>query len=188
MRVKENGDIVCTGSYRSFDPTKTGWVLYTDSNGNQKWYREYINLSGDNSSNSLRDIIITNDNGFLACGQVEPAVPDTGNPDIWVLKLDSLGYDTSNVGIIETEVGEPLQLHIYPDPVTGEFTLNFGEPSNTGLTLSIYNTQGIKVEEIKISKGEKTITLDASEWSPCLYVAIAKEQGRIIGKRKFVVR
>lgn len=134
------------------------------------------------------DIIPTEDNGFLACGRVSPVVPDTGTPDIWVLKLDSLGYDTSTVGITVNLPERYLGLNIYPNPVTGEFALTIGKPVTEGFNVSFYNLYGLKVKEVEVPESKKSITVDASNWQRGMYVAVLKEQGKVVGKRKFVVR
>lgn len=188
IRIKNNGDIIATGTYVSFDPKSTGWTLCTDSNGSQKWYREYVNLYGDGSHNYLLDIIPTSlDKGFLACGWVGPNPPDTGTEEIWVRKLDSLGYDTTPVGIIEKHDKYPGMV-IYPSPVSKEFTVEIGAFTTNPLLLVFYNQYGLKVEELKILNDQKQITIDASNWSGGVYVVVIREQGNVIGKSKFVVK
>ncbi len=191
LLVLSNGDIMTTGIYSNYEPqmpTYLGWILCVDSSSNQKWYREYMNLKGDHSHNYLRDILQTNDNGFIACGQVYPSAPDTGTPDIWVLKLDSLGYDTSTVGINEKIPYKGVNLHIYPNPVTGEFTLTIDKPAKEELSVSFYNLYGLKVKDIEIPKSEQSVKVNASNWQSGLYVTVARQQGKVVGKGKFVVR
>ncbi|HEY9113343.1 MAG TPA: T9SS type A sorting domain-containing protein [Bacteroidales bacterium] len=191
IRVKDNGELIATGTYSSFTPTTPstiGWVLCIDINGNQKWYNEYVNLYGDFSFNELYDIIPTNDNGFLACGRVSPNLPDTGTEDIWVLKLDSLGNDTTTVGIIEKPVFINESMQIFPNPVTEELTVSIETPALTNTFVIIYNLYGLKTEEIEIPLGEKTVQINASNWQSGLYVAVLKEQGKIIARQKFVVQ
>lgn len=191
VRILNNGDIVTTGIYGNYEPgmpSFLGWILCTDQFGNKKWYREYMNLTGDNSHNYLRDIVQTDDNGLIACGQVLPAAPDTGNPDIWVLKLDSLGYDTSTVGILERELDKYPGLVVYPSPASREFTISLGIPAKRTLLLEFYNQYGLKTEELEIPKGQREIAVNASKWPGGMYVAVVKEKGLAVGKKKFVVR
>jgi len=164
-------------------------VLCTHPNGNIKWYREYINLLGEYSLNYLWDVIPTDDNGLIACGQVYPQVPDTGTPDIWVLKLDSLGNDTVTVGIKENRPFYDGSVQVYPNPVSGEFTLTIGNrQTEAEHTVVFYNIYGLKVMEIKIPKGKQLVKVNASNWKSGLYVAVVSRQGNVVGRKKFVVR
>ncbi|HEY9113342.1 MAG TPA: T9SS type A sorting domain-containing protein [Bacteroidales bacterium] len=188
---KNNGEIVAAGSYSSFTPDTpsiVGWVLCLDENENQKWYHEYVKLLGEHSHNYLYTIISTNDSGFITCGYVEPVQPDTGNIDIWVLKLDSLGYDTTTVGIFERRAENSSELIIYPNPVGNELVLTLDKEAESNLSVSFFNMLGIKVEEIEIPAGKPSISVNVSAWESGMYVAVMRQQGKIIGKRKFVVQ
>ena len=127
-----------TGTYDYYNDTTvyyTGWIMKTDSSGNEQWYREYSLLHAPDSYNELYNIIPTNDKGFAACGSVDPAPPDTGIQNSWVLKVDSLGCESpggcwvgNNEIIVKTFTpGKPYV--VYPNPATDNINIEFHENS-----------------------------------------------------------
>ena len=127
--IKElaNGDYISAGflvdtSTTSFD--YKGFILKTTSNGDSLWYRDYVSAFGPNSDSYLYDIAPDYDGGLLATGWVVPQIPDTGNQDIWILKVDSLGCEVANC--LYTSTGEIIKnasqgVNVYPNPSTGIF-------------------------------------------------------------------
>ena len=114
VRILDDGCNISVGSVVRYnpEPDRISWILKTNDDGDSIWYREYINLAGQQSRNYLYDVIVTTDNGLIACGYVDPNLPDTGSTDTWVIKLDSIGCEwagcDTTVGIEEEkETGRP---------------------------------------------------------------------------------
>lgn len=69
------------------------WIIKTDSVGNIEWE----NTIGGTDSDELKDIIQTNDGGYLAAGSSSSGISgdkteaNLGNDDFWIVKLDSQG-------------------------------------------------------------------------------------------------
>jgi len=129
IRVLEDGKIIAWGYCPVDFPHYSGWILKVNENGDSLWYREYDYLIGPESRNWLRDVIETTDHSLIACGDIFPKLPDTGNRDAWVIKLDSIGcaYEgcDTTVGIKDDDKTGRLydvdksNLDIWPNPASG---------------------------------------------------------------------
>jgi hypothetical protein len=78
IKVLKNGDIIAIGHYDYYNENtrnEVGWILNTDSAGNEEWYREYSLLTAIYSMNTLYNVIAAPDGGFIACGTVWPSPP-----------------------------------------------------------------------------------------------------------------
>jgi len=53
--------------------------------------------------------------------------------------------------------------------------------------LEFYDIFGHKLKEIKVSKGQQQLKIDVSNWNNGLYVAVLRNNNKIITKQKFVV-
>jgi type IX secretion system substrate protein len=193
--VLNNGNIVTNGVLTPGEdnkPWELSWILCTDSLGNELWYREYALLNGESSFNDLFDVKQTSDNGLIGCGMVIPIVPDTGSTDIWVMKMDSLGCyqpgcDTT-VDVIEYHNTLGSTFSIYPNPVSGEFTLEFESELTVNHTIVVYDMYGNAIKNESVPIGEQTLTLNASGWPPGLYMLSVMRDNVIYQSKKFVVK
>ncbi|MBP6872816.1 MAG: hypothetical protein KBC43_12475, partial [Bacteroidales bacterium] len=129
IKVLNNGEILAWGQCPVDFPHYSAWILKVDQNGDSLWYREYDYLTGPESRNILWEVIETSNNGLIACGDVFPMLPDTGNRDAWVIKLDSIGCEfegcDTTVGIKDDDKTGRLydvdksNLDIWPNPASG---------------------------------------------------------------------
>ena len=191
-----NGNIIAVGSVYKPDPEpeRMGWILKTTSNGDSLWYREYKNINGEESQNRLKDIISTNDNGFIACGYVLPVQPDTGSQDSWVIKLDSIGCDTAGcdptVAINENEemesIGDEERMVLYPNPASERINCRLSVV-NCRFSIYVYDMFGRKMDEIRVPEGQQKVQLDVSGYSSGIYIAVLKNSRQILARKKFVV-
>jgi hypothetical protein len=74
---------ICASNYVIGHPDM--WILKLDSSGNIQWQKTYGGAD-DDYANSIKQ---TSDGGYIVAGVTESF--GTGNPDIWVLKIDSSG-------------------------------------------------------------------------------------------------
>ena len=195
--INEDGKLILSGiKYKDggdYHYYRIGYLLNCNNNGDSLWYREYELLKEYPSGNYLEGVSPTNDGGYIAVGDVLPWPPDTGNQDVWVIKVDSLGcesWDICWVGEKEhIALREAEQLKIFPNPANYELNIFVPkENENEKHYLLIYDLYGRKVEETVIPPGTTTMQLSVSGWSSGLYTAIASHNGKISGRGKFVVR
>jgi hypothetical protein len=142
--------------------------------------------------NQLNDVIETSDNGLLACGYVFPMQPDTGTQDAWVIKLDSIGCDTpgcdTTVAILEIAYENTEdELYIYPNPARYKFQVTSSRFHVEPCIIEFYDIFGRKVKEVKVPKGQQQLKVDVSNWHNGLYIAVLRNNKKIIAKQKFMV-
>jgi len=100
--------------------------------------------------------------------------------DVLIIKIDSLGHYTPN-GISKYE--EPQQILVYPNPAKDYININTGLYDK--LILQIYNTQGQRVCEQKLTQGLSQINI--SNYMSGLYLyQVTDDKGKVIGKGKWV--
>ena len=97
----------------------------------------------------LRDIYPLPDGGFIACGAVVPSPPDTGNQDIWILRIDSTGCEVVNCIVgIEERVGDE-GIMVYPNPFSDYIKILL--PNSEGLyRIRIFNVMGDEIKNDSI--------------------------------------
>ena len=81
-----DGDVSGSRSSKDF------WIVKSDGSGNITWQRSY----GGSNNDYARSIYQTPDGGYIVAGVAESNDGDVtgnhGNADMWVLKLDALGF------------------------------------------------------------------------------------------------
>ena len=174
IRTTEDGNYIANGFLVSDFPHRSGWLLKLSQDGDSIWYRQYDNLLGADSRNYLYDVIPTSDNGFAACGYVIPYPPDPGSQDAWVLKVDSMGCDTpgcatgTQVFELPNVVGDEMK--VWPNPVKEKFQVTgFRFQVDGQMVIKVYNSQGLKVEEVEVPDGKETITVNVQDWQKGMY-------------------
>ncbi|MBP6870653.1 MAG: T9SS type A sorting domain-containing protein [Bacteroidales bacterium] len=209
IRILNDNSIIAVGTLRKDNPEPewVGWILKTDANGDSLWYREYFNLTGQESRNYLYDVIPTSDNGLIACGYVDPYPPDTGSTDTWVIKLDSIGCDSAGcdttVGIKDDDKTGRLydvdksNLDIWPNPASGIVDCRLPIVDLRGdWTLMIYDIFGREVlapytPSPAMGEGRgggwQGWRLDVSALPPGVYFVSVLVDGKRVAGGKFVV-
>ena len=191
LHIDTDGSIIICGKTMISYPKNTGWLMKVSSTGDSLWYRQYGLMSGIDSEHMLYDVIPTSDNGYIACGYVNPVLPDTGTQDVWVIKVDSMGCESPSycwVGVKELPVGpRPGEIIVFPNPADEVFTINFQSPMQKGI-LQFVDMMGRKVEEITISRGQISAAINCSNWPLGLYVGQLTSEGRVVARCKVVIR
>ncbi|MCK9401354.1 MAG: T9SS type A sorting domain-containing protein [Bacteroidales bacterium] len=200
IRVLNDGCIIATGALRKYNPEPdwVGWILKIDSDGDSLWYREYYNLPGQESKNYLYDVIETSDNGLIACGYVNPYLPDTGSTDTWVIKLDSIGCDSAGcdttVGIAEEHGSMEAWGHggliIWPNPARDQIHVRFYMDDGRfykDFRLEIYDIFGRNVKEIKVPDKQDEVQINVEGYPRGMYLAVLKERQIIKANTKFII-
>lgn len=108
---------------------------------------------------------------------------------VTVSYLDSLRDITLDIKKPEIAKSE---LHISPNPVSGQANISISNPDKGFVTLSVFNISGIRVADLineKTNEGIKTITFDVSDFSLTsgIYFLRLVSEKEVITK-KFVIR
>jgi hypothetical protein len=183
--IKElsNGDLIAAGTYDHLGLPQDGFrglIVRVNSNGDSLWYLTYNPGLSNLTDGFLWDIAQSNDGGFVATGQAYPKPPDTGNQDIWVLKVDSNGCEIANC--VLSSSGELISysngLTIYPNPSTGIFNINHNYYEIE--TTEVYNCIGEKV----FYREGNSEQIDLSNTASGIYFYTVKtKQGRVFKGR-----
>ncbi|OQA12773.1 MAG: hypothetical protein BWY67_00071 [Bacteroidetes bacterium ADurb.Bin397] len=115
VREMSNTDLVGITS-RRVNGTDDGFIIRTDSSGNEKWRRQY---RFGNDHCYFRDVQETPDGGIICAGFVFDGA--SGGQDGWLVKLDSTGCLSSGCGeptsLLETPAASSYTISVSPNPV-----------------------------------------------------------------------
>ncbi|MCF8236461.1 MAG: T9SS type A sorting domain-containing protein [Bacteroidales bacterium] len=173
IKCLQDGSILLTGSLYNGEPSYKGWILKTNQNGDSLWYREYSQLNADDSHNYLYDFTLTEDKNIVTCGYVSPVIPDTGNDDTWIMKLDSIGCDTPNCDptvIMPIEIASRGLVEVFPNPAREQFVVGSSLFVENDCLIQLFDLYGREAKEIKVPKGEEQIIIDTEGWQRGLYL------------------
>ncbi len=176
--VKEilpNGDLIACGQSYQEEGERKGVLLRTTSTGDSLWMRHYFYADSlvSDAKGTFRDVLPTLDGGFVAVGGVYSSAsgnnPPGYNPDMWVVKVDSMGClvpgcDTP-MGITSYITNLKEAVTAYPNPAHGNTVVVVDVPlsvrSKAPLVLSVVSAQGQLVRELQVQQGENQIVLTA---------------------------
>ncbi len=156
VRELADASLIAVGYLDVPDSTpSTGLIIKTTSNGDSLWYKRYSSSSPPFPLTDcyLNDIYPTPDGGFVACGYVNPVPPDTGNQDVWILKIDSNGCEIANCTTSIEDLFKKSSIKIYPNPVSTYLNIELGEIGKS-LEVMIYNMLGRKVKQFSFDGKE----------------------------------
>lgn len=129
---KDNSFLII-GSMRTVDRGVDFWLKKHNSNGELLWKR-YV---GGKDLEYLRDVIKTNDNGYLIIG-------DSGSfnqyVSMYIVKTDSLGLG-NYTSPVENYIANINKFLIYPNPAKDIVCIEF-ENKNSDYTIEIYDMSG----------------------------------------------
>ncbi len=86
-------------------------------------------------------------------------------------------------------IKEPLQskeLKIYPNPNTGQVTLEWPAIKTTGF-ISVTNLEGKETERIQITPQQTKLSLSTSQWAKGVYTVVLLQNEAVIARRKIVI-
>lgn len=191
LHVDTDGSIILCGKTMISYPKNAGWMMKLSMEGDSLWYRQYDLMTGSDSEHTLYDVISTSDDGYIACGYVNPLLPDTGTQDVWVVKVDSMGCESPDfcwVGVKELPVVLRVgELMVFPNPASDAFKIDFQSASKRGI-LQFVDMVGRKVEEIDISAGQTSLAINCTKWTSGLYFGQLISEGKLLGKCRVVVK
>ena len=177
IEIKDSGFVITGNTANIADTINNmhvmGFIARINSQGDSLWYRNYDIAQYVESQNYLTDIKQTTDGGFVACGYARPNLPDTGNQDIWVLKVDSNGCEVP--WCMGTGINEPIlekgAIKVYPNPNNGNFNIDYHltELGIRNYELRIYDVLGKRVYSTDLLGIDGTQNIDVSTLSNGVY-------------------
>jgi len=138
------------GATASVNNSFNFWLLRLDSNGDTLWTR-VIDRAGDQS---LITVDITDDGGYLLCGNTQQAGEDA---DIYVVKL---GPETVINDSDKSLSRELTLLHNYPNPFNASTVIKFGYSIEEPTTLQIFDILGRVVKSLEIGENTNQVVWD----------------------------
>lgn len=129
--------IIAVGVTDNSSEGNAGWLIKTDSIGNELWQRKY---NKSNLPDLFYNVLSTSDGGFLLSGQCFNTA--INSQDAWLLKVDSIGcpYENCTVGIDERE--KVVVADIWPNPVHELLNIELQDNGNKKYELNILDLQG----------------------------------------------
>jgi hypothetical protein len=169
-QTSDNGFII-SGSAMNSAFERNVYLIRTNSIGDTLWTRKYyvsINCSG-------YFVRQTKDNGFIICG-----LSNTGNSGTYVIKTDSMGIVSTGTGT--AEFNNPINFSIFPNPSTGNFTIDLRGIPNIDGNIEIYNLFGQSIYNCSVrNKGLSEIDLSNEENG--IYVVVIKTKENIFSEK-----
>ncbi|MBL4755252.1 MAG: T9SS type A sorting domain-containing protein [Flavobacteriales bacterium] len=182
-------------------PTGNGWAvsftLQISAQGDSIWYREHEYDTCIKNDDYLRDMKPTSDGGFITAGffSPRPVTPcnDTGNQDMWVLKLDSCGCAYAGcdsacqqlVGVEELQ-DEESKILIYPNPFSFQATVQFDKVT-ADAELTIYDVTGRLLRKYSIPKNQNSLTLVGEEIGTGIFFLQLSQEHSVIASQKVII-
>lgn len=173
------GHIAGGFTFPNNDNFNQGVLLRTADNGDSLWMRNYFYYDSlmTDGVGQFKDVVPTNDGGFIACGYTWGSytgpTPPEYSQDVWVVKVDSLGCIVPGCDDFSTVVTVQATnlmhaLSVYPNPVslsngsertTVKVTLPAGSPFLEDLQLRLVSSDGREVLVQKATNGENELSL-----------------------------
>jgi len=135
VTANDNSFLV-VGSKRTSDRQEDFWLKRHDSNGQLLWKR-YV---GGESLEGLRDVIKTDDNGYLIIGESESF---NQYVSMYIVKMDSLGLG-NYTSPVENYIINNNEFLIYPNPANDIVCIEF-ENNKTNYGIEIFDISGRQV-------------------------------------------
>jgi hypothetical protein len=190
--VKElpNGDLISAGYTKL---SQIGFLLRTDSDGNELWYREYHSPTQqwpDPGLNYVHDVIYEpDDGGFVATGWVFGLLDSVNPQDLWVFRTDSMGclvpgcHLTDNITMHANEVAVSL----YPNPVQNQLSVHIKAGDlPQGATIELYDMQGRQHLSTLLEPGARTYIIDMRHYASGVYLLHCKTPNELLWTGKIL--
>lgn len=131
--TSNDNSFLIIGSMRTLDRGDDFWLKKHNSDGELLWKR-YV---GGKRLERLRDVIKTNDNGYLIIGESESF---NQYVSMYIVKTDSLGLG-NYISPVENYIANINKFLIYPNPAKDIVCIEF-ENKNSDYTIEIYDMSG----------------------------------------------
>jgi len=181
IRILPNNNIVVIGFYYFENGTgnnnlyRHSFLLSPNANGDSLGYKYFTNMNSYADKNIIWDNVLNADGSITGIGQVE-SFNILHGCQIWLVKTGNM---------LTTDVREDYYtpkavLQIYSNPATTQTTITYMQ-LNKESQLQIYNMQGQKVYEEKLSKGSIQTTINTAGYKQGLYkVVVGESSGTLV--------
>ena len=88
------------------------------------------------------------------------------------------------------KIRQKVKLTAYPNPVSGtvvSFRLKYTE-YHGNMQLTVYDISGKQFAALPVATAQKTMSLNISGYAPGMYVAVVRDNRRVLGKAVFSIR
>lgn len=177
-------DYLVAGGTESYGMGGTdAWLIKSNSDGDLLWSKTY----GGNEFDIASYVIPTTDNGFLLAGSTLSY--GSNSEDAWLIKTDSVGntiftdineYNDGNFNDTEGSI------EIYPNPASHFVNIRYLKLEYRK-TLFIYDMFGRLMHETVVFSDLDESRVDISAYPDGIYVAVLRNEGKILEWEKFVV-
>ena len=200
--ITPGGDIIAAGV--TYGPVyEHGEMIRVNNQGDSLWmrYYHYYDSLWTEGDGEFRDVIPTDDGGFIAVGTTygtfnpdDPPAPYS--QDTWVVKVDSLGCiepGCDGISMITSQITNMgYALSVFPNPVQDQLHTRIKLPANFKtdgpLVLSVTSLDGklVRQERVPTSSPEEVI-LDVSSIAAGTYTVHLSDAHNWIAGKKFIV-
>ncbi|NOY49382.1 MAG: hypothetical protein GXO88_02260, partial [Chlorobi bacterium] len=189
INIDAMNNIVVVGSTNEPVYHSEGYLFKFTNAGDSLWYRQYKIGTDIQTDHYLTGVTPAPDGGYAAVGYFIPAFSDTGNQDVWVIKVDSMGCISEGdcwLGNREITAYQSKEgLKIYANPSSGRINIEVPQDDRgDDYVLTIWDLYGRKADEVIVPPGAANVGIDISGWSPGLYTVVSASGGKFKGRGK----
>lgn len=195
----------CISAGFTFEPNTNffkGVMLRTAANGDSLWMRNYFYYDSlmTDGMGEFKDVIPTQDGGFIACGYTNGAYtgpyPANYSQDVWVVKVDSLGCIVPGcdvpMGITSQITNMGYALTLYPNPVRDQLHVSIKLPSSFRsegpLVLTVVSADGRMVRQQQVpTSAPDEFVIDVQALAAGGYTLHLSDAHTWIAGKKFII-
>ncbi len=181
QQTGDNGYIMAGSTFSFGAGSQDGWLLKTDSFGEEEWSQAF----GGNDYDGFWGVLQTNDGGYSAVGFTNSS--GAGSSDGWVVHIAQF-YD-----VAESSSQKPSEFtldKVFPNPFNSTTNISVGLPELSDLRISVFNIVGQEIAVIanaSYSEGFHNFTFNADNLSSGVYFVQASVPGQMNELRKIVL-
>jgi hypothetical protein len=159
MLIQNDNSFLIIGSMRTSDRGVDFWLKKHDSNGQLLWKRSI----GGNDYESLRDVIKTNDGGYLVVAESSSFNDYTS---MYIIKIDSLGQG-NYTNPVEMFPKINNELVVFPNPANDKVCIEILD-NDKNYTIEIYDINGKQIFNQTSFVNQNFI--DVTSWENGMYL------------------
>jgi|JI10StandDraft_1071094.scaffolds.fasta_scaffold15629_2 hypothetical protein len=180
------GGYISAGASAESDLAYEGLLIRIAENGDSLWMRRYNWMEGN--SCYFRDVIPSENGGFVAVGDVYPVNDLDLSFDGWVVKTDEFGCVVPGCHLAIEEKNATAEISLFPNP-TSTMTNVYIKSRDPGLhgEILISDITGKIIQSQKTIGGDINIGLDVSMFHSGVYLVQLMAEGKTIATKKLVV-
>jgi len=167
-----------------------GRIECFDDQGNLIWSRlyQYFLDEAYSEEHRFRDIIQTQDGGFLVCGLAHDRTNlEQDSQRSWLLKLDEHGCLIPGCHLpvsSEEAAGVGFTLKTFPNPTSDFINVYISLPDRSTTKLILSDLSGKIMKEISVKQNELTLIIDVHDLAAGMYVLRLEHEGEVLGTEK----